>query len=750
MYDRLNYAGWNAVGIGHVSPSAPCAYHTGRTICRLFFGLVVGLQPLISQAQTPEWKAPPEKLVDLEEVVIRVNADSDREQTTHVIEIEPEEVIEDFFDKSRGNQIDWNPRENLESTFIKSILTQDILEIGDLTDNTKAVFIKYSTEPLLKGKKGTLSIGLNAPQSLSPGIYKGELLIPFKPVPANRVSAAIVGRVLITIAVEGRVLQSVNCVEADEQSLRVGQTSTVTAVLDTIGCDPGEGELNLQLKPLAGDKISLAVLPLPFVDGDTTQEPGRSVDPFTGLSREKGQVVCQAWRDAPVQATMVDISDAPETPQNIVPDASYHRYLITFEAGDYYEPGEILVSVTWSQSKNAPAKATNLSQERRASIESGLLVDPPLAFDTEVVSLWVKLKQAPGDNDEKVLHVADPAGVTHELQLLDTTSEATGYYRYEAALIPSELSESPIGRWIVKGAGSSVEFQVSGQLQTYRLARPIQVFVGLPPFWWEFDFLIDEFDGSGKWEHRRDAFSIGVDRNWLSNAKIRPLGIYSGGVKDPDIEGWNPESQPLLFIQPGTNTAAGIGSLLAVHPDKRPTFNEVDQESNPLALVSATEAAAIPEQGLLDFQIHTSVEPNETGDHPRQQLKRHYYVLRAELTGQNQQSQAVSRIIEIPFQIEVTDSGQYYKEFGLAVLLVIALFGLMYFLKNRIASPTSSPVRKGDAAVPSVPQDSFGRPVVDNASPQTTPTPNAPPSPPESHSPPPPQSSNDLDDFRNA
>ena len=588
------------------------------------------------------------------------------------VDVYLKQMFEPFL-KLPGRKIEWNPKEYLENTKLVCALTGKELEIGH--DESSPIWIDYTTDPIYLDKPGKLELKVTSPQSIEPGVYQGKLKVRFAPFPVDAVNALIDGYWPITIIVHGRILTELKFARASTSGLHVGQAATVTALLDTIGCEPGIGELTVRFTPLAGSPRPLLNLPMPN---------GTFLDPLVDLERiDHREKVCPEWRDQVLHS-------AVELVENETSISGYRQYRITFHAGPCFAPGESIdAELSWPQAESAPLNSkSSFTRQCAAAVSGGILVTPQIAFDTEDVHIQVISRQDLGPKVELTLIAPDSQHGQITLTRPPTSSnqpDSTGIlYTYYVKFPPGQL-----GAWRVTWPTTDSEVEVEaahpGHFNVWgrrinHLGYPVRVFASETPIGW--GWRSNPYKGRGYYEYRFNAFELGIDSRFAGNVELHPLLIYSGTSKSGEVIPWSPDQHPYLYVAPGT-------PKICAEPD-RPCPAPDGSVGDPLArpveyAVEAppkSTAIALPGEGLLPFSVWCSVIP-VADEHPRKTLRTHTFTYRAMLRGTDGEGHPFARIVEIPVKVQVTDHWEYYREWALWALGIIVLVGTAGFLAWR-------------------------------------------------------------------
>ena len=643
----------------------------------LAFAVALSLSPNLIGQDVPQQERPVKDAPPLPEFSLSITKEGVQGKTA--VEVYPKQMFEPFL-KQPGRKIEWNPREHLDKAKLVCLLTGDELEIGH--DESSPVWIDYTTDPIYLDKPGKLELKVTSPQSIKPGVYQGRLKVRFIPLPANAMNTLMDAYWPVTLIAHGRILTEFKFFNANTDGLHVGQAATVTALLDTIGCEPGIGELKLRYSPFSGSSRPLLNLPMP-IEG--------FIDPLVDLvqvnQREK---VCPEWRDQVLHSTMKAVENERSIP-------GYKQYRVTFHTGPCFAPGEsIEAELTWPQAESAPSESKRSFTKRcRAEVSGGILVTPQVAFDTEQVHLQVISREDLGPTVKLTLIAPDSQHGEVTLtrpQNSGTNSGSAGIlYTYHTEFPPGQL-----GSWQVTwptsdpkvkvDAAHPAHFDVWGR-RINRLVHPVRVFASETPIGW--DFRSNPYKGRGYHENRFEAFELGVDNRFAGSVQFRPLLIYAGTSQSGEVIPWNPDRHPYLLVAPGTPKLCPTKDQPCPSPDGSIGDHRARSQEYAVDEISTSSTIALPEEGLLPFSVSCSVIPL-TDEHPRKTLRDHQAVYRAMLHGTDGEGRPFTRIIEIPFTVQVTNHWEYYREWmlwALGIIVLISTAVYMYWRATRDPKP---------------------------------------------------------------
>ena len=695
----------NALNGGHASgENRPKATSVALWVSRVAVLLFAVLSPYFARADAVPQQKLPVQDVTFPGFELTIGRDGVHGNTE--VDVGADEKFKPFF-RTPDHKIKWNPREFLAETKLVCRLTGKELLIGQ--EESVDVCVEATTEYIRADRSGKLRLRIPRPESLAPGVYQGRLKTEFVGIPVEAINAVIRGNWPITIVVPGRILQQehVQFEHAQNGNLHVGQPATVTAVIDTIGCDLGTGDLTVRFTPLAGDPRPLLSLPMP-IDG--------FLDPLIDLqNREK---VCPEWQDVVLHSNVETVEVGEDL------SATHSRYRIVFHVGDCFAPGErIEAEVTWPQASEAPVTADKkLRAKSTANVVGGILISPRIAFDTETVYIKVVSPNDLGTKCDLTLIAPDESPWLIQLSHARLSWEQSGSkgvaYRYTYEFQPHQL-----GTWRVtwpeadaQAVGETAQpaqFNVWGRLVN-RLEQPheqgvpvetipLRVFASETPLGWNLIYTPDE--GRGYHQYRFGAFELGFDSRYAGNVRFRPQSIYCVSPESPDsVSAWDPERQPYLHIAPGDPKRRRTTRESSSAPEG--SFGTVEARPDDYAVAEPDKQrapdVALPEEGLLPFDVFCAVTP-VLEEHPRKDVAVHNFIYRGLITGNDGEGRPIARILELPFTVDVTNHWQYYREWtiwAVVIVAVVVFLGYAWYRANH--DPSSKSLPSGSTAATAI------------------------------------------------
>lgn len=586
--------------------------------------------------------------------------------------------------------ITWNPRKALENASLKCEITGKTLSVGG--DRDSQVRVEYNNEPITDKTPGQLSVVVNNPDSIPPGIYRGKLVIPFEGERGN-FPYRFQGELPVSIISPGRLLvrekgvQFHHAARRSGQSsgtLNVGQQADVAVQIHTIGCDTGAGNLNVKFTPTDGQPVSILSLRVPF-EGIK--------DPIVHIPNR--QSVCPQWRDAPLYVEDKLLEDL-----SIAADHEVHQILC--HLGDCYSPGDRLqADISWDQALEATGGAPrHLDESAFVQVLGGIRM-PSIGFINQRVNVEVVCQTNLGPSP--VLSLIPPKGNAVPMPLTQVATDemlVPGFaYRYAAAFKPDQLDT-----WLVKWpaelaaqAGqdaNNAQIEIWGEMENFleydsanQVLWPLRVFASRDPWFWD-TLRENEDEGRGYHQFRLNAFTIGFDKQFVGDVEFRPMSLYhrptgTSGHSDRDkLEAWNPDEQPLLLVTPKALSADGeipIGCLGRLDAWKGGKRGEMAAEDR--------EPIRIPEGESQAFHIYCAAisdDPAHPGaEHPRTVLGTRQFVYRGLLTGTGPNGEEIARVIEIPFAVEVMDCWAFDRPKLIGGIVVVVVLIVLFVLKRR-------------------------------------------------------------------
>ena len=538
----------------------------------------------------------------------------------------------------------------------------------EMTRDKKAVVsVDWSTERFSRMNPIDISVTVNRPGALRPGVYRADIWADLNSEAdaagqRDELSRPLKLRWPVFIFVRGRSIKSI---AFDDPKPRVGRPAGLSIDIETVGCDLGDGRLQLDAGSTEQDlQLGLHVLLNP------KNFKLEFIDPERMFHKDKFQAVNENWRSSPLLIT--NHPQPVQTPPElslVSLKASFprvERHLIQVAAGDYYQPGLFRAGVDWPQADVAPTQPrTPLHKTARTAVLPGIRVFPGQASESEGIDVLVVADG--GLPKQFQLFGAGPnlpeiPFVVAELPLSAVAGQAVARQFYSKVQTPAAR-----GMWAVGWPRPDKQAQLSkAERQTYQaleaevgqpttvnicykaaadLAGPLRVFASPEPIWWPFYFWDDQ--KAKGWEYTRlTALTFTAHPDNLKLARITEAGwleVLPDARRIPYDSGVNPG--PVVTISESAKAAA---------PASGATWK-------------------IPENVPLVLNAHVSLYPKDPPNPERHRLGTREFVWRAVLTGQDSNNQSVARIIEIPIKVVVSTSWDYDSKLYLAVVVILAI-----------------------------------------------------------------------------
>jgi hypothetical protein len=615
------------------------------------------------------------------DIVIRVTKDSTIEDC---IKVEPVTIGKETGDVLTNDQgIEWSI--DADSELVCSLSGRKLV-ISD--DGSKDVWVEASTAKLQKDKPGQLELSIPKPQLLKPGFYQGNIRVTFSlPTPDEPIE--IKGYWQVTVAVAGRLLDSFRFDAAKNDKLRVGEPASVTAIIHTIDCEIGSGDLTVEFEN-AGSKESALHLPIPLA---------KVMDPLTMLKRE-GDSLHPKWFDNVITSKVV------ETKSKFIDSENLHQaYAVQLRMPACFKPGNILADLDWEQSENAPTEAGKSIEGKNklnSNVQGGIHVSPQLCSTRELVTvkavsptdLGASIKLVfKGPNGESFPAVAEKPSYEGGKAVGD-------YFEYEV-----KFSAPTTGQWTVswpagdeklsKALGTPRTFDAWLENSTDNLAVPLTVFASPTPLGW--GIFPDPYQGNGWIETRQDALVIRVNDQFIKNVKITPLGIFKVDETTNRMAIYDPAKEPTIKMTPNVKK---------------------EKSEVPIDYIS------VPKDGVT-FNATVSVD-KENEDHPGNRVSLRAFYYRALIEGTGPQGESVQKLITIRIDTNITTDWEWYKTKIWWTFAVVIFLGILFFI-YRSANPKIKTDKTLVSNVGAVPNDDGMQGFGDEpATPQEAATPEEP------------------------
>jgi hypothetical protein len=596
----------------------------------------------------------------------------------------------DIFTGDEG--IEWSVAESLKNATLECGLSNESLTLGENGD--EEVVVSYSREKLQKDKPGHVTLSIAKPQAIAPGFYQGQIKGWF--TSAKGVNHEGIWR--ITVAVHGRILDSIRFDQEQGQALRVGQSASLTVVVHAIGCDAGRGDLTVEFENSGNTETALHI-PIPLE---------HALDPRTDLTGDDAIGSAHPkWADSAIGTTVGQVDDEFKDPDNL-----HQAYEIKVQVPHCFKLGSVIARLKWDQSQSAPPAADRfLKSERKVRIDGGIHVFPSLCSTKEPITIRAVSATDLGATIKLV--VKGPKGESFDASLNKTTgTEAVGSHtEYIGKFTPPTT-----GQWEVTWPSGESDLALAlGTPRAFEvwlefggdLAQPLTVFASATPVLWE--VWGDPYRGNGWKETRKNALTIKFDEHFLKNVRLTPIGIFKVDESNGRFQPYDPTQEPTLLMVPNTGVTASAagddqpdtdgkpkdaskGEQDANSKDEKPPENADDSNAK------SSSPDAVLKVGLSGLSFDAVVKVDRDNEaHPGNAIDNHKYYYRAMLEGVGPQGQAVQKIIMVPVRINVTTDWAWYKTKIWWGLAVVAFITILYFIWR-----TANPPLKKSVAVESM------------------------------------------------
>jgi hypothetical protein len=664
-----------------------------KAMTRIFF-----IMPFLVLATSLNVRAQDDGPILMGDIVIRINsstkaADCIRKQVVGV-----GVNTGDIFTGDEG--IEWSVAESLKNAQLECELSDESLSLGENGDED--VVVSYSRARLQKDKPGHVTVSIAKPQAIAPGFYSGQIKGWFKSV--KGVNHEGIWR--ITVAVQGRVMDSLRFDEEKTKTLRVGQTASLTAIVHTIGCDVGHGDLTLELENSGNVETALHI-PVPLE---------RSLDPRTTLTGDNAIGSSHPkWADSVVSTSILKIDVEFKDPENL-----HQAYEIKVQVPHCFEVGSVVARLKWDQSEEAPSAASRfIKGEQTVKVDGGIHVFPTLCSTNEPVT--IRAVSAADLGPTIKLIVKGPKSETFEANLKKSTgADAEGAH----TAYVGKFRPRTTGQWEVTWPSDTPKMaEAFGTPRAFEawlefggdLAKPLTVFASATPVLWE--VWGDPYQGRGWEETRPNALTIKFNEQYLKNVKFTPIGFFKIDESNGRFTRYDPGVEPTLEMVPQSgarrdktgddNTDGEKTDPKANDSDKKDKDNPADPkleddsdtektaDSNSTANSHINETLKVAMSGL-NFDAVVRVDRGNE-NHSGNTISNRKFYYRAMLEGIGPQGQSVQKIIMVPLNVTITTDWAWYKTkiwWGLAVL---AFLVILYFIWR-----TANPPLKKTVAVESM------------------------------------------------
>jgi hypothetical protein len=576
-----------------------------------------------------------------------------------------EKIAEVFQDES----VVFDPTENLDQVQLVCEATGETLKIG--LDKRSPVYLERSLHKLRKDEPGRIAIRVTDPQSLKPGVYRGQLSAVLRDF-NQTMNASIRAIWEIEIAVHGRRLTSLAFEKAQSGKLRVGVPASLVLRVNAVGCDLGEGFLRLDW--WAGDDRQRALyLNLPV------EKP---LDPAASFGENDPQGCHPQWRDSPVWTDVEEVSAA----EGASGGTSDRQLELRVAAPDCFLPGMMKAEVTWKQDDAAPNPAPVQQVTADTPVLPGVLAHPRLAFLNERVVVLVRADRDLGET--LPLIVSQPDGKPAPVELTrrrQQTGSQGGLVEYVGSFYPRMMGSHQFAWPDTEQRAASVEAlgEPPGFLACFGAEQSVpqvEVFAGAPPFW------VTENLG---WRVVRPT----ACRFWYSPQALRAASLESvalfRGRPGEQLARHDSQVEPLVtYAPPGEEVAEE--ETPAKTPQK-PAPKKPSAPSEPWMVGSSPEKA-------LALDLTVDLVRSEEPGHPRHTTGEYDYIQRLLIHAQDTRGEPLVRMAAIPLHVKVSTAGQYYRRIAIFVGAALALIIVAVVLWRKAAGPRTS--HKSAAAAP--------------------------------------------------
>lgn len=613
--------------------------------------------------------------------------------------------LSDFISPQLELSLTWKVRETIPMRLVHDETTGAVrpVTIPISTDETALVRINHSRERLTKASPGEITLSVQRPQELVPGVYRGEFEAEFTSDKGQLSTDSITAKFPVLIVVHGRAIRQLSF---DKPQLAVGVPGSMTIKLETIGCSLGEGQLSLQ--HWEGKQPRESVLQLSLDAKNFRRGPFVPRFEFAG---DKLQMIGIDWWDSVLHvqttpARIVTLSDLvnqtklKELPSGPFPAIEQHTIKIHF--GDCPRPGFLQAKLQWGQDSAAPGgkNVPLVALGMETKVGPGIYAPTKTAYEGEALDLVLF---AEGDlSANPKLRAASPGQKTFDVEFsrreqADVEGQSS-YKIFDGRLVletPDSIAEP--GRWVL---GFPKDTQLEGYTDLQKsdlkllmeqkiepisidacfqyatnLEVPLEVFASTEPIWWP---LFPNEDKAGGWvKTRSEALQLSCSPLFMNAGQLGQIGwleIVGQDSRELPYDG-KLATGPLLSIQP-TGTKSEVADGPPVLP--APGVNQ--------AATAATDNRwEIPAKGNLSLDLTVSLMPDNEPNPDRHRLCERQYSLNLLVMGKTPGQQPIYRVLNIPFAVSVSSSWKYDM---IVYLLVAGLFGLVSFvlLYHRIRS----------------------------------------------------------------
>lgn len=601
------------------------------------------------------------------------------------LDIPLDEALRDFFGANQKT-LDWDIDPFIDDMSLDCPLTSNRIPVG-AEKSGKPFEITRTTGAIKHDRPGRMTFTLKQSRSLKPGVYSGSVSATFRCSPPNACNTIFRIRWPISVTVPGRILRSVEFLNARSGIIRFGDSSDVRIVVDTIGCDLGEGHVRIFQGGISGHEKTWFAHSVPFSDlRDPLTDFPENPDP------KKQVTYLQDWQDI-ILHTQTSVTSIPAPRLGQVRDARRHE--ITLNIGPCLDVvPNLTVTVNWPEygpEEKAVAPLPPVSSTVR--VEPGILAFPKVALMNEDVLIRAITREAPAR--AIMVELETPSREKQDLWLtLATSSDSeeipkADYYTYEGSYTVDGFGTYKL-RWPNQPTTIPTEFHSCGLVK--KVAAPLRVFLGTTfTFPW-----MDEFEGNPLREVRTNAFQLALDDAFFTGGEmtIRPIGLYRTTTNERgQIVGREPFKMPsadlLIDVSPSQFRTVDAATGWALGTPKARTASDSTSESE-ATLYPNPASIKLQKSEIASFDIWSSVEPLERMENPEPKYGYYSFTARFQLSGHLKGDDGkqipISRIVEIPFEIEITDFWRRNRDgvILVATTSVSAFLGSGYwFIKRR-------------------------------------------------------------------
>jgi len=612
-----------------------------------------------------------------------------------------------------GAPLEWDPAEFLATT--RLVCDQDPSVSLSLGLEPPADFLLSSSrERIKKDQAARLELKVSRPESLVPGVYRGELKLRFS---SSELDSDLFGRVRLVVAVRGRRIVESRFLHARNAQIRFGMPADLTATIDTIDCELGTGTFQFSYQPaIAPAPQSLSPLEVPFA-ANTFQDPKLVLQASTYPN---------SWNDT---AFWTDVSSVEQPTRMTAVPCRWFRHTITLHLGDCDDLGIIRSVLEWPQADVAPGLAGSLTRQVDSEVTEGIWVRPRIAFTGEPIVMTLASATDLGKSVPALLIDENqrPQQVTLNLfvrqKSTDPKSPPLPRAAGEPYLYQVKLIEKRLGTFAVRfPEDAAAAHPLLKELHDggYRIAvwikkhepvkQPLRVFASFEPFWW--DWLSNPYRGNAWKERRSPLWQIEFDQERLSNVSLTlaPLAAHPRflqGTAEPDRE-------PVLAVT-GPDGTAFVTPAPVKNPQEGADASQTPDETS--GAPAGETASQSPERSeaywtgltsptMLDGEVRFA---NQEIVRRKPLIGTFVFPVRMSLRGESN-GVSVVRIFESAVPVEVTTDMVYYRQIAGYVVAGLLLLILMYWMYRR-ANPRGPRVARRDE-VPQVvdSMDDFGQP----------------------------------------